>query len=128
MGCNKIKPLNGIQSGSPMVVKLGQQYHVGERSTVILHTYINRYMQGLQTKQSQKTRWAWITAQVVSKRLGGIMGCNKIKSLHGIQSGSPMVVKLGQQYHVGEKSTVILHTYINRYMQGLQTKQSQETR
>ena len=26
-----------------------------------------------------------------------------------------MVVKLGQQYNIGEKPTVILHTYINRH-------------
>ena len=26
-----------------------------------------------------------------------------------------MEIKLGQQYHVGEKPTVILYTYINRY-------------
>ena len=35
--------------GSPMVVTLGQQYNVGERPTVILYTYINRY-----TKQPPK--------------------------------------------------------------------------
>ena len=34
------------------------------------------------------------------------------KPLHGIQTGSPMVVTLGQQYNVGEKPTVILYTYI----------------
>ena len=27
----------------------------------------------------------------------------------------PIVVTLGQQYHVGEKTTVILYTYINRH-------------
>ena len=32
-----------------------------------------------------------------------------------------MVVTLGQQYHVGEKPTVILYTYINRHAQGHQT-------
>ena len=26
-----------------------------------------------------------------------------------------MVITLGQQYHVGEKPTVILYTYINRH-------------
>ena len=28
---------------------------------------------------------------------------NKIKSLHGIQTGSPMQITLGPQYNVGEK-------------------------
>ena len=37
------------------------------------------------------------------------------KSLHGIQTGSPMQITLGQQYNVGEKPTVILYTYINRH-------------
>ena len=32
-------------------------------------------------------------------------------SLHGIQTGSPMVVTLGQQYNTGEKPTVMLCTY-----------------
>ena len=36
-------------------------------------------------------------------------------SLKGIKSGSPMVVTYGQQYHVGEKPTVVLYTYINRH-------------
>ena len=33
------------------------------------------------------------------------------KTLHGIQTDSPIVVTLGQQYNVGEKPTVILYTY-----------------
>ena len=38
------------------------------------------------------------------------------KPLHGRHlHGSPMVVTLGQQYNVGEKPTVLLYTYINRY-------------
>ena len=37
------------------------------------------------------------------------------KPLHGIETGSPMVVTLGQQYNIGEKPTVILYTYINRH-------------
>ena len=31
--------------------------------------------------------------------------------------GSPMVVTFGQQYHVGEKPTVILYAYINHHAQ-----------
>ena len=30
----KIQPLHGVLMGSPMVVTLGQQYNVGERSTI----------------------------------------------------------------------------------------------
>ena len=51
----------------------------------------------------------------LSKRLvGGIIGC-KYKSSYGIQTGSLMVVTLGQKCNVGEKPTVILYTYINRH-------------
>ena len=50
----------------------------------------------------------------MSKRLGGIIGYEN-KPLHGIQTGSPIVVTLGQQYNVEEKPTVKLHTYINRH-------------
>ena len=39
------------------------------------------------------------------------------KPLHGIQTGSPLVVPLGQQYNVGEKPTAILYTYINHHAQ-----------
>ena len=34
--------------------------------------------------------------------------------LRGIETGSPMVVNLGQQFNIGDKPTVILYTYINR--------------
>ena len=37
------KLLNGIQTGSPMQITLGQQYNVGEKPTVILYSYINRH-------------------------------------------------------------------------------------
>ena len=36
-----------------------------------------------------------------------------------------MVVTSGQQYHVGEKPTVILHTYINRHAGTPDKKQKQ---
>ena len=49
----------------------------------------------------------------MSKRLvGGIIGCEN-KASYGIQTGSSMVVTLGQQCNVGEKPTVILYIYIN---------------
>ena len=52
----------------------------------------------------------------MSKRLGGIIGCqDKISSwyLIGFPDGSNIVGS--QQYHVGEKPTVILYSYINRH-------------
>ena len=50
----------------------------------------------------------------MSKCSGGIIGCkDKASSWH--LNGFPYVVTLGQQYHVGEKPTVILYTYINRH-------------
>ena len=39
----QVKPLHGIQLGSPMVVTLGQQDNVGEKPTVILYIYINHH-------------------------------------------------------------------------------------
>ena len=50
----------------------------------------------------------------MSKRLGGIIGC-KYKTSSGIETGSFIVVTLGQQYNVGEKPTVILYNYIDRH-------------
>ena len=38
-----------------MVVKLGQQYKIGEKPTVILHTYINRHA-GTPEKRKNKTK------------------------------------------------------------------------
>ena len=38
------------------------------------------------------------------------------KPLHGILTGSPMKITLGQQYDVGEKPSVILYIYINRHV------------
>ena len=50
----------------------------------------------------------------MSKRLGGIIGYkDKTSSWH--LNRFPMVVKLGQQYNIGEKPTVMLYTYINRH-------------
>ena len=49
-----------------MVETLGQQYNIGEKPIVILYTYINRHAGGHQTKQRQKTRWAWITVQFIT--------------------------------------------------------------
>ena len=54
----------------------------------------------------------------MSRRLGGIIGCrDKTSSWHlnGFPDG--IIVTLGQQYHVGEKPTVIL-------LHGVETKMS----
>ena len=65
------------------------------------------------------------TGGEMSTRLGSIIGCNdKTSSWH--LNGSPMVVKLGQQYNVGEKPTVILYTYMNRHA-GTQKKTISKT-
>ena len=49
----------------------------------------------------------------MSKRLGGIIGCKDKTSswplIEFLDDG--IIVTLGQQYHVEEKSTVILYTY-----------------
>ena len=46
------------------------------------------------------------------------------RPLHGILTGSPMVVTLGQEYYVGEKPIVILYTYyINRHAEAPSIKQ-----
>ena len=39
---------------------------------------------------------------------------NGSKPLHGIQTGSPMVVTLGQQYNTGEKHTVVMLLVIGK--------------
>ena len=51
----------------------------------------------------------------MSTRSGGSKGC-KTKALHGILTGSPMKITLGQQFNnIGEKPPVILYAYINRH-------------
>ena len=50
----------------------------------------------------------------MSKRVGGIKGC-KYKTSSWHINGFPDGNNIGQQYNVGEKPTVILHTYINRH-------------
>ena len=57
------------------------------------------------------------TGENMSKRRCGNIGCKdeKTSSWHliGFPDGTPIVITLGQQYHVGEKPTVvILYTYI----------------
>ena len=67
-----------------------------------------------------------VKAGKMSKRSGGIIGCeDKTSSWHLI--GFPiMVVTLRQQYHVREKPTVLYCTLLTSIaMQGHQTKQRQ---
>ena len=45
----------------------------------------------------------------MSKRLGGIIDCKYKTSWHSIGLPNGIIVTLGQQYHVGEKPTVILY-------------------
>ena len=46
----------------------------------------------------------------MSKRLGWIKGSKYKTSSWHLNGGSPIEITLGQQYNVGEKPTVILHT------------------
>ena len=62
----------------------------------------------------------------MSKRLGGYRGY-KTKPLHGISSGSSLVVAQGQQYNIGEKPTVILYTDIDRLAERLKQRTTQKT-
>ena len=48
------KPLHGIQTGSPMVETLSQQYNTGEKPTVMLYTYIDSHA-GTPDKNKTKT-------------------------------------------------------------------------
>ena len=52
----------------------------------------------------------------MSKRLDGIIGCKyKTSSWHLNEFPDDGVVTLVQQSYAGEKLTVMLHTYTNRY-------------
>ena len=60
----------------------------------------------------------------MSKRLGGIIGCKYETSSWHLNGFPYVVVTLGQQYNIGEKSTVMLYALIA--MQGHQTKTKQK--
>ena len=85
-----------------MEITLGQQYNVGEKSTVILYTYIINRHAGTPSHM----------VVVIYYHIG-----YKYKATTWYLKGSSMVVTLGQQYNVGEKPTVILCTYINHHAQ-----------
>ena len=93
-----------------MVVTLGQQYYVGDKPTVIPYTYINRHA-GTPDKH-QKQKQCNTSSNMVVIIYCYIPVCCKDKATTWYLNGSPMVVILGQQYHVGEKPTVILYTYV----------------
>ena len=76
-----------------MVVTLGQQYNVGENPTVILYTYINRHARTPEKHKNPKH--SSISSNMVVVIIYCYIGCED-KSLHGIKTGSPMVVTLGQ--------------------------------
>ena len=63
----------------------------------------------------------------MSKRLGRIIGGKDENLFMAFLRVPPMVVTLGQRYHVGEKPTITLYTYINRHMQG-DTEQNKDYR
>ena len=90
-----------------MVVTLGQQYNVEEKPTVILYTYINRHA-GTPDKKQKEKQCSTPSHMVVI--IYCFIGCKNKESIHGIQTGSPMVVTLGQEYDIGEKPTVKLYT------------------
>ena len=50
-----------------MVVTLGQEYHVGEKPTVILHTYINRHAGALQKTLENKNIVVHTTTKTIQK-------------------------------------------------------------
>ena len=52
----------------------------------------------------------------MSKRLGGNIGCKDDKKTSWHSIGSPDGSSIGQQFNIGEKSTVILCTYINGHV------------
>ena len=74
-----------------MVVTLGQQYHVGEKPTVILlYTYINRHAGIPDKKQKQKQKQCSTTSNMVAI-INCFIGCKERVStcyLSGFLDGS----------------------------------------
>ena len=85
------KPLHGIQTGSPLVVTLGQQYNVGEKPTAILYTYINHHAQPPIIPQHNHScyitsRIRWVFKKKIRTDVPGLWGKkNKKKRLGGIK-------------------------------------------
>ena len=85
---------------------------------VTIHTIYHEYVRYQQyscclkknLNASRPSEHPPVRGKKMSKRLGGIKDCkDKTSSWH--LNGFPDGSKLGQQYNVGEKLTVILYTY-----------------
>ena len=64
------KPLHGIQTGSPMVVTLGQQYNTGEKHTVVMLLVIGKENTFTLFNESTKTLYdVYIETVVLFKRV-----------------------------------------------------------
>ena len=59
------KPLHGIQTGSPMVVTLGQQYNTGEKHTVVMLLVIGKENTFTLFNESTKTLYDVYSETVV---------------------------------------------------------------
>ena len=57
----------------------------------------------------------------MSKRLGGIIGC-KYKTFSWHLNGFPDGSNIGSTVYIGEKSAVMLYTYINRHCFDIYTR------
>ena len=84
------KPLHGIQTGSPLVVTLGQQYNVGEKPTAILYTYINHHAQPPIIPQHNHScyitsRIRWVFKKKIRTDVPGLWGKKKKKRVGGIK-------------------------------------------
>ena len=96
-----------------MVVTLGQQYHVGEKLTVILYTYINSHAEPPSiTKQK--------TMQYTVKRVVIIYDNSAIEPYTNI--GAWVNSKMS------DRNPSLYSTITLTVMQGHQTKQKQKTR
>ena len=91
-----------------MVVTLGQQYYVGDKSTVILYTYINRHA-GTPDKHQKQKQCSTSSNMVVI--IYCYIGC-KDEATTWYLNEFPDGSNLGSKFNVGEKPTVILYTYI----------------
>ena len=95
-----------------MVVTLGQQYNnIGEKSTVILYTYINRHAE---TPEKQQKRKHCINStssnMVVIVIIYCYIGCED-KATTWYLNGFPMAVTLGQHIIVRSRSELVNFNY-----------------
>ena len=124
MGCkDKKKTIHGIQTDSPMVVTLGQQYNVGEKPTPLYCTLVNRHA-GTSDKKKKENRndvvvhhQTWDTDNILFHRLYR-------QSLYMVFKRFPDGSNLGSTVSC-RKPTVTLYTYINRHAGTPEKKQKQ---